>query len=251
MRMISTPDLASMRALGDRTRSAASAILTVIDASDLSEGLSYLFKLPAELSRYHPVSDVAWRGCDELSNPVSFIDRVVVPVARHLGQLWEEDLLSFTDVTLTSAQLLMMLMAHEEEHGRATALPAHGRSIVLATAADDQHALGLACIAYLLRQAGWEVERRQLNPDAAGQRIDADVIALSVGHERALARCSGLIARLRRSSANPDVRIVVGGPMIVGRADVARATGADLWAEDGPQLVRELATRFDLARVAV
>ena len=164
---------------------------------------------------------------------------MLVAAARRLGEMWDEDMATFWDVTIGLARLSQELMAIDH------ALPPHdgpllGR-VLLSSAPGDTHGLGLATIAVALRTVGWDVTADMPSlPDplvAAARQNHFAVIGLSVGHERALALTANLVAELRSRSMNRNVQIALGGAILNGRADLARALGADIHADDAAGLV--------------
>jgi hypothetical protein len=104
--------------------------------------------------------------------------------ARRMGELWEEDLCDFSDVTLGLCRLHEVLRDHSvvhDAHGPAVASDAP--RILLATACADQHVLGVVLVAELFRRAGWRVwsEPGALRDQLAAlrSREGCDVLGLS------------------------------------------------------------------------
>ena len=164
--------------------------------------------------------------------------------ARHLGDMWIDDECSFADVTLAMHRLTLILVDLEPPHADPSARAQHGGRILLSPAPGDQHGFGLALVGFYLRRAGWDV-RADIAPRPEELRdhvaaCDYDIIGFSVGHERAVAPVAQLIGEIRRHSHNPRVRIVVGGPFLLGRPDDATAMGADFSADDATELVQRI-----------
>lgn len=174
-----------------------------------------------------------WGGDGETSMTM------LIAAARRLGGMWEEDTCTFWDVTIGLSRLSQELMAIER------ALPAHAGPLLgrflLSAAPGDQHGLGIATVAVALRAAGWDVTADL--PSLPDPLVDAvrrqrfSVIGLSVGHERALAPVADLVAEIRSRSMNRDIRVALGGAILNGRGDLARALGADIHADDAAGLV--------------
>ena len=164
--------------------------------------------------------------------------------ARHLGEMWNEDLCSFVDVTLGMHRLTLILVDLEPPHADPSARAQHGGRILLAPAPGDQHGFGLALVGFYLRRAGWDVRvdiaGRSADPSDVVAERDYDIVGFSVGHERAVAPVAQLIAEIRQRSRNPRVRVVVGGPFLLGRPEVAMEMGADLCADDAAELVQRI-----------
>jgi MerR family transcriptional regulator, light-induced transcriptional regulator len=178
---------------------------------------------------------------------------LIAPAARRLGSDWEEDLRSFTEVTVGLGTL------HELVHVLvpATALapsgcaprplehPPRGRVLLLG-GPGEQHTLGLNMFGELLRHQRWSVlielampSREVLNCVRA-QPIDA--VGFSVSSPERLWAAAELIASIKRSARTRTIDVLVGGP--VNLASEVERLGATFCA-DAPEAVRRLSARFD------
>ena len=167
---------------------------------------------------------------------------LLAPAARHLGDLWCEDICSFTDVTIGLMRLQSALLA--------VTVPAPGlasgadgrRTILLAPVPGDQHSFGVTMVAGFFERAGWDVT--QLNecaPESLEAAVRANwygVVGLSAGSAARLGGLSRLLPRLRAFSRNPDLGIMLGGPIFVAQPELARDLGADTTAANGLHAVQ-------------
>ncbi|MFN7056297.1 B12-binding domain-containing protein [Hyphomonas sp.] len=168
--------------------------------------------------------------------------------ARRLGEYWEEDLCSFTDVTIGLCRL------HETMHHLQSAetrpaprRTAGERRILIGNAPGEQHVFGAVMVAEFFRRDGWTVYCEPgSGPDAlcrlAGEQ-EFDVIGLSASTDSARAELVSLIGNLRAASRNADVRVMAGGPVFAENQALAAEIGADLIANDGrtaPELARNM-----------
>jgi len=80
-------------------------------------------------------------------------------------------------------------------------------------------------------------------PEAASAQW-FDVIGISVGSEPQLDKVGELIHGLRRASKNPEVRVMLGGPVTIS-SDYARQCGANAVAADAEQAIA-IATQLAL-----
>lgn len=167
--------------------------------------------------------------------------------ARRLGTMWLEDECSFHDVTIGTHRLTMLLIDGDHGDVGCAAAPLrgpHGGRALIAPAPDDQHGFGLGVVGLYLRRAGWDVSvELTADRDRILSRLAASEFAVagfSVGHERAVASVTTMIADARRCSRNRAIRIAVGGPMLVEQPALADTIGADLCAMDAAELVRQL-----------
>jgi MerR family transcriptional regulator, light-induced transcriptional regulator len=157
--------------------------------------------------------------------------RLFQPAARHLGDLWAEDLCSFVDVTLAVALLqsgLRRLAPRFQRHGRG---PDGTRTILLATLEDDQHTLGLSMTAEFFRRSGWAVEcvcaarRDDLTDRLQGE--PRTVVGFSISRADQLPALASATRRLRRNGRTRIAGILVGGPLFLQQPVLAREIGAD------------------------
>jgi MerR family transcriptional regulator, light-induced transcriptional regulator len=168
--------------------------------------------------------------------------RLLAPAARELGLLWEEDECDFMQVTVGLCRLHHLLRELSPEFRPETAERKVERNILLAPVPGDQHTFGVTLVAQFLRQAGWEVWHEF--PTSQGEILDIvrqtwfTVVGLSVGSETRVDEMSATIRAIRQASRNSTVGILVGGPLLVARPELASLMGADATAVDGPMAVQ-------------
>jgi methanogenic corrinoid protein MtbC1 len=166
---------------------------------------------------------------------------LLAPAARHLGDLWVEDICSFTDVTIGLMRLQSTLLAIAVPVAPVSAA-SQRRTALLAVAPGDQHSFGLTMVAGSLQRAGWAVT--QLHDHAPGALEAAlrsgwyGILGLSAGSAPKLQALAPMLPRLRSVSRNPDLGILVGGPLFIADPGLAAAIGADSTAADGPHAVQ-------------
>lgn len=162
---------------------------------------------------------------------------LIAAAARSLGRRWDDDLCSFTDVTLALTVLHRVM-------GRLGVPPdtqvAGRRGRVLLSVADgEQHTLGLAMVAAFVRAAGWDVRREG---DASAAELEAlvaaewfDVVGFSASSVNVVDRLTRQIQELRAASLNDHVSVIVGGAIysqFQTPGDLAARVGADAAASD-------------------
>lgn len=161
------------------------------------------------------------------------------PAAKLLGSMWEEDRVSFNDVTVGLCRLQQLVYALSDRiksDGEGD-----GRTALFALTPGDQHSFGLVMVVEFFRRAGW---RTVCVPDASEQdlvelvRTEAfDLIGFSMSDEKWLDPLPGVISALRSASRNPSVRVIVGGRVFTDRPERVAEVGADETAEDARQAV--------------
>jgi methanogenic corrinoid protein MtbC1 len=167
--------------------------------------------------------------------------RLLAPAARELGLLWEEDECDFMQVTVGLCRLHHLLRELSPEFRPDTAEPKMERHILLAPVPGDQHTFGITLVAQFLRKAGWEVWHE--HPANSAEILEVvrqnwfAVIGLSVGSDTRVDDLRAIIRAMRHASLNRAVGILVGGPVLVAKPELAQLVGADATATDGPMAV--------------
>ena len=166
---------------------------------------------------------------------------LLAPAARELGLLWEEDECDFMQVTVGLCRLHHLLRELSPEFRPEKSERKVDRNILLAPVPGDQHTFGLTLVAQFLRRAGWEVWHEY--PTKSAEVLELvranwfSVVGLSVGTETRLDDVATIIRAIRHASRNRAVGIMVGGPVLVARPELAGLVGADATAIDGPAAV--------------
>ncbi|MES2666042.1 MAG: cobalamin B12-binding domain-containing protein [Pseudomonadota bacterium] len=181
-------------------------------------------------------------GCADL------VDRHVPQAARCLGQGWEDDDLSFAQVSMASARL--QALVREAMTGRGaeacaprSLAPARQAAVLVTVAGDDQHTLGAVVLTSQLRRRGVSV-CLALQPTAAevtallrNRRFDGAMV--SVGGQGRLA-CARNMIKLLKSLTDGQMQVAVGGAAMEKVMDLGAATGADLATNDVGLALRTL-----------
>jgi methanogenic corrinoid protein MtbC1 len=167
---------------------------------------------------------------------------LLAPSARHLGQLWEDDLCDFTEVTIGLGRLQQMLHEMSPEFGTNAT---NGLRVLLLQTPGEQHSFGLSMVSEFFRRAGWEVAGGPYGGDSLTAKSvrdqHFDVVGFSMATDRHLEELSECIETVRRSSLNRRVCIMVGGPIFALHPEYCSQVKADLVANDGsaaPQLAQ-------------
>lgn len=168
--------------------------------------------------------------------------------ARELGELWEDDQVSFVDVTIGLCRLHEALHRCAEQND-AAGLPvvAEAPSILIATAPGEQHVFGVLMAGELFRQQGWDVTTETSGDAALLTRLVSsrrfDIAGLSVAQEGSVAGLADLVKTLRKASKNPAMKMLAGGQLFAHSPQLALEIGADGIAgrgADAPELARKM-----------
>lgn len=162
---------------------------------------------------------------------------LMAPTARHLGDLWVEDRLDFTSVTLGLSRLQQLLRAFSPDFGAAADGGAEQRRALLITYPGEQHTFGLYMVAEFFRRDGWDVWGGPPDSEEAVFELVADdwfdVFGISVSLDSSLDALGDLIQGVRNASRNGEIFALAGGRALRGSEDLAIKFGADGAAADG------------------
>lgn len=182
---------------------------------------------------------------------------LLAPVARYLGDLWDEDLCTFTDVTVGLGRLQRVLRELSPAFGSSVDHPAAGRNALLLPTPGEQHTFGLVIVGEFFRRAGWSVSGAGWVQGAdAGSLVASewfDAIGFSLGAEIHLQTLADTIRTIKHESCNREIVVLVGGPLFTQSPAHVEAVGADGMTIDGrdaPLLAERLIDRDSKDRAA-
>ncbi|MCU0762541.1 MAG: cobalamin B12-binding domain-containing protein [Hydrogenophaga sp.] len=170
-----------------------------------------------------------------------FID-LLAPVARHLGEMWERDLCSFSDVTMALGRLQKVLRdnshAFSQQRQGQPSTQLNGRRVLLMPCPGEQHTFGLSMVAEIFHRAAWDVVTCFLHSASAEQVVKRewyDVVGFSLGNEEGVPQLRQAIERVRQMSHNPRVSIIAGGPLFLLQPELCAQVPADAIVTHGPE----------------
>ena len=173
---------------------------------------------------------------------------LLAPTATALGELWNTDECNFVEVTMALGRLQRVLreLSRVFIAGAEDGRPETGR-VLLSCIPGEQHTLGLFMVAEFLIRDGWGVSVGPpiLEADLLQLLRDEwfDVVGFSVTCDSRLSRLQREIRRVRATSRNAHVGVIVGGRVFNDRPDLVARVGADASANDASG-VSEQARRF-------
>ncbi len=177
---------------------------------------------------------------------------LLAPVARHLGELWEQDLCDFTEVTVGLGRLHRVLRELSPAFGLTHNQPASGRRILLLPGPGEQHTFGLVMVAEFFRRAGWDVAggpwEAGADPVVMVRREWFDVVGFSLANEQHMTELARCIDNVRKAALNPGVGIMVGGPTFSLNPEYVAKVQADVAVNDGSK-APEVAESLVLSRI--
>jgi MerR family transcriptional regulator, light-induced transcriptional regulator len=170
--------------------------------------------------------------------------KLFTPAARYLGEQWDEDRCTFSDVTIGLARIQQLVHELSPFFEAESAPIPQAKSALLAPLPGEQHSLGILMVEEFFRRAGWDVwvplgiSQSDLLTLASQERFD--VVGFSVSGEGLLDRIASGIQDVRKVSANPDIAVMVGGRFFNEHPEYVAQVGADATDLDGSQAVVRL-----------
>jgi len=168
---------------------------------------------------------------------------LLAPAARELGLLWEQDECDFMQVTVGLCRLHQVLRDLSPAFGIEEFDNEADRRILLSPYPGDQHTFGITVVAQFLRCAGWDVWHEFPSNTAELLELTRQnwfaAIGLSVGSAARLDDVAATIRAVRQASRNRAIGVLVGGPILVDKPELAASIGADATAADGRQAVQQ------------
>lgn len=166
---------------------------------------------------------------------------LLAPTARRLGVLWEEDINDFLDVTRGMGRLQQIVRTFSDAFDEEARKPASGKRVLLMPVPGEQHTFGISLLREHFLREGCRV---WCGPVDSAKEIVAlvkrqwfDIAGLSASALETPAELAGLITKIRKTSANRSVRILVGGRAFDNEPHLVAAVGADATARDGREAV--------------
>ena len=156
---------------------------------------------------------------------------LITPTARALGTRWEDDTLDFMQVTHGLVQLHSITHAIGFAYDEGPRIQGDVKRVMIASAPGSEHLLGPTIVSEFFRREGWQVvveispSAKELAQTVAGEWFDT--VGLSVSINQQLTDLDGLVAKIRHSSRNPRLSVLLGGPIFTVRDFDASAFGAD------------------------
>lgn len=174
------------------------------------------------------------------------------PVARRLGEMWDDDTRSFVEVTTGLARLQQLLRVVGSAFGSLSDRSNQRLRALFAPSPGDQHTFGIFIVEQFFRYDGWMVEvAPQLSTKELVEAVSDEwytILGFSLSCAEFAGRLAVTIDRVRSASLNRDLRVIVGGHAFLGDPDLAAQVGADAMARDGRDAV---ARAHDLPLAAV
>lgn len=163
----------------------------------------------------------------------SLYDTYIPRAARQLGEMWSDDTLGFSEVTLGMTRLTEIFRRLSPTFLKSGIQANHSRRALFALTPGESHSLGIAMAADYFQKGGWAV-RVELRADEnelarIAARHEFDMVGISAATRRAIPRAANTVDALR-AVLRPGVPIVLGGPLPTYEKTAAEQIGADMAA---------------------
>ena len=149
---------------------------------------------------------------------INYIVLDLIPtIARRLGKQWEDDTLSFAEVSIGVNRLERVI--HKLDYlFQVTQLEKRGdHSILISVFPESQHSLGTLILSNYFIHSGWRVYRQENSSlKSISRELESnkhDAIAISISCDEQLERLPNTISVLREKSKNPKIIVLIGGPL--------------------------------------
>ncbi|QLC26843.1 cobalamin B12-binding domain-containing protein [Parasphingopyxis algicola] len=176
---------------------------------------------------------------------------LLAPSARKLGELWEEDSVDFTEVTMGLWRLQEVMREIASRTPSIAGRLFSPRSVLFAPMPGEQHSFGTVMVEECFSRAGWDTELvvngdRSALADRIAEQI-FDLVGLTISCDCHIGPLPKLIQSLRSVSKNSDIRIMIGGRVpneYPGLADTVGADGTASNARTAIEVADELVADF-------
>ena len=166
---------------------------------------------------------------------------LITPAARELGTQWDLDRMDFVDVTHGLVRL--HAIAHEIGFAYRDGPVVEGdvKRVMIASAPGSKHMLGPTIVADFYRKEGWQVvieissSKKELVQAVENEWFDT--VGLSVSIASQLADLGDLVDQIKRSSRNPRLVVLLGGPIFTVQNFQASDFGANVICIDAKEAV--------------
>ncbi len=154
---------------------------------------------------------------DTHGSKFTLIKELLIPAVYEVEQNWTSGARDFNETVLAFWHLQILLDPETNDFIESTQQSnsqSQGR-IVLATAPNCEHNLGVLILSDQFRSCGWKVS--ELIHETKSSMLkeisehEIDVLGISVGHDAALEGLTAFLINCRAASKNPQLKIILGG----------------------------------------
>jgi MerR family transcriptional regulator, light-induced transcriptional regulator len=160
--------------------------------------------------------------------------------ARHLGTLWDDDLIDFAEVTVGLGRLQQIVRELDQRSPCEVGFPAARGRVLIVPVRGNQHTFGSLMVGEFLRRAGWDVWSVPPDSDDELTELLRDnwfaIAGFSASCDSQLEALSTQIRQTREVSRNQQIGIMVGGAVFAASPQLVAKVGADATTLDAGQV---------------
>jgi len=169
-------------------------------------------------------------------SPAMLADIYIPEAARRLGKAWEDDTLTFADVTIGTVRLQSILRDINVDWASDVRKTAHhGGAVLLLLPEKEHHTLGPLVVTGQLRRRGVSVCLQLATSDGEWKsmlrRRHFDGVIISVGWEGKLAAAAQLVGTIKQLTSG-KMPVAVGGAVLTRFDALLTCNGADVVTND-------------------
>ena len=157
---------------------------------------------------------------------------LLTPVARKLGEMWDADESSFTEVTIALWRIKQLMYDLSPIFQQYAEQNKTGSSIMLVPLPGSQHNLGLFMVSEFFARAGWRIwgELAATEDEIISMSANEwfDVVGLSASVREQFPQLKELIKSIKAKSKNPHVGVIIGSPVFNQFPELVDDLGADM-----------------------
>lgn len=156
------------------------------------------------------------RRAEGVSPEDAYLGYIAV-AARRLGTAWDEDRISFVEVTYGTGHLYALMRALRADRPRRPGPIEASKRALFATVPGEDHGIGITMAADLFRENGWDIIlETDTDHDAlvaCADRMAPKIIGLSLSTERRLEALIRLVVALRLIVPDAIIGVAPGGDL--------------------------------------
>jgi len=173
----------------------------------------------------------------------------ITGAARLMGEHWCSDEMDFVNATIAFSRLHRVMHEFSAEFLSEGKSESNGFSLLIMTEPGSQHGLGAFMLSEFFRHAGWRVMLVTPQDITDFKRVFMsdwfDAVVLSMSSDRQIDRVSKAVSELREASANPKLKIFIGGPVADIAPERLNWPGTTLLFTDAAQTVEHVTHAVD------
>jgi len=182
---------------------------------------------------------------------INYIVLELIPeIAKKLGKHWEEDTLSFAEVSIGVGRLERAIHKLDYLFQVTQLEKRQNKSILISPFPDSQHSLGTLILSNFFTYSGWLVYRPINNRlHSLIHEIESKyqhAIGVSISTYKQLQELPSLIQLLKEKSNNPQIIVLIGGPLYNKAPEKFNHIQADVKAFTPEESVQKLEQHLSL-----